>query len=409
MKEKEVKPKVLKLKGVEIFKKLPNPYDKDSKDKPMSFEILVDIKNLPENFNMATNPRNQNMRTGVVRKIKESLLLDDESFYLKNRGILLSADRVFYDNVTKEVTITFSDDDLHGCVDGGHTFKAIQSVLNEGGIEHKHFVKIEVMTGIEDIFHTVAEARNTSVNVKDSSIAELNSQFKFIKDIIKTESFANNIEYKDNEEDKEIDIAYIISLLYMFNIDRFNSPDVAPIQASSSINTCMKDFLNMCKEYKNDEDNNPYYKQKEILIDIFRLHDMLQARIGEYYKESTSNGKYGSIKGITTADPKKGKYIYSTFYKNEIKHGTPKGLLLPILGSLRALLIEENGVYKWRRDPYEYLDKLGKYLVVDTIDRHRSLGNAPASVGKDSAHWKALYARVYTEYMDEVLAEIGIQ
>ncbi|MBN3416147.1 hypothetical protein FDA95_11555 [Clostridium botulinum] len=85
--------------------------------------------------------------------------MDDRSFHLKNRGILLSAKSVKFDNINNELTIKFEDENVHGNVDGGHTYHAILEVRNK--IKHIQYVKLEIMTGMEDIFEDVVAARNT--------------------------------------------------------------------------------------------------------------------------------------------------------------------------------------------------------------------------------------------------------
>ena len=45
-------------------------------------------------------------------------------------------------------------------------------------------------------------------------------------------------------------------------------------------------------------------------------------------------------------------------------------------------------------DPIKIADKIGADLVNTTVDRSRSLGNNPQSVGKDTVHWKTLYQSV---------------
>lgn len=382
---------------VETFKKLQNPYNEitDGKKNPVSYQVLIDIKELPDGINMETNPRFQNMRTGVVRKIKESLLLDDKCFFLKNRGILISAKEIKYNNKTKQLNVLFTDSSVHGCVDGGHTFKAIQ--LMKDKINHSHYVRLEIMTDIEDSFEAIASARNTSASVSESSIAELKNNFQFIKDIINKEPFSNNIAYKENDDEKNIEISYIISLLYMFNLDRLSSSDNVPVQACSSTQTCMKNFLETYREHEENIETNPYYKQKNILIDIFKIHDKLQKQIGVYYQGYFSKGKYGLVKSVSS-----GRYK-TTFYEEDTDYLSPKGFILPIIGSLRSLLIEKNGLYEWVEDPFIYLDKIGKDLVGETIERYRSLGNSPGNVGKDSNHWKSLYRRVSNEYLQSLV------
>ena len=61
-----------------------------------------------------TNPRDQKLTSGVATAIKESLLSNDGFFHLKNRGIVLSAESVHYNNKEKIATIIFSDELSYG-------------------------------------------------------------------------------------------------------------------------------------------------------------------------------------------------------------------------------------------------------------------------------------------------------
>ena len=81
-------------------------------------------------------------------------------------------------------------------------------------------------------------------------------------------------------------------------------------------------------------------------------------------------------------------------------HGSPNGFLFPILGALRALLVEKNGQYEWDRNPFQILDKVGPELVYTTIERSRTLGNDPVKVGKDTGNWRTLYMQVKLEAMN---------
>lgn len=383
-----------KLKA-RYFRRLPNPFEGKEKAAniklPEIYEVLVDINELPEEMNFKTNPRFQNMKTKVVKKIKESLEMDDKSFHLKNRGIVISANQVLFNNVENELTIILEDENVHGNVDGGHTYRAILETRKN--LNHTQYVKLEIMTGIESIFEDVAAARNTSVQVQERAIAELKKMFDFIKSFIIDEPYADKIAYKENDE-KEIEIGYIISILFMFNIDKFVNDNSVPVQACSSTQNCMKDFLDNAKKYDKDINNNPYYKMKNIIIDVFKLHDKIQKNIAEYYQEYFGkNSRYGAVKGVQTINSG-GK---TTFYSNDVEYITPKAFIFPILGSLRAIVEEKDGFYEWQKDPYDTLDRLGASLVGETMERHRSLGNAPGNVGKDSGHWKQLYRHVFMD------------
>ena len=113
---------------VQSFRRIPNPYlksEEGERDAEM-YIAICDVKDLPDQFPMETNPREQKMTTNVAKKIKESLLNTSElNFYLLNRGILLSAKDVSYSSYSNQLTVTFEDFDVHGNVDGGHTYRTI--------------------------------------------------------------------------------------------------------------------------------------------------------------------------------------------------------------------------------------------------------------------------------------------
>lgn len=46
------------------------------------------------------------------------------------------------------------------------------------------------------------------------------------------------------------------------------------------------------------------------------------------------------------------------------------------------------------KNPFIVVDDLGGELVATTVERSRTLGNNPQSVGKDSGNWKTLYMTV---------------
>jgi hypothetical protein len=385
---------------VESLRRIPNPYGmfmEDSKKKsPEMYIVVADVRNVADDIPTKTNPREQNMRTKVAMRIREGLISEHPPFFLLNRGILVSAKDVKFDNVNSKLTIFIEDETVHGIVDGGHTYRTILDNREQLDPEIKQYVKIEILTGIEDIFEDVAAARNTSVQVQDKAILELKKKFEIIKETIKDEPFSEQIAYKENEE-KDIDVADILTLLYMFNLEKYNDREKMAVSAYSSKQTCIKEYNKAYDKYENNQKNNPYYKMTSIMVDIFKLYDLIETSMAKKYREGTNNGAYGRVKGVEVA---KGESKFkSKFYNKEMDHRTPKGFLYPILGAFRALLEEKDGVYQWKANPFEYFEEIGKNLVVDTVERSRSLGNNPNAVGKDTNHWKHLYNTVLTHYL----------
>lgn len=382
---------------VQSFRRIPNPYLKSENGEKGAemYVAICDVKDLPADFPMDTNPREQKMTTNVAKKIKESLLNTSElNFYLLNRGILLSAKDVSYSNYSSEMTVSFEDCEVHGNVDGGHTYKTIlqhRDQLDRG----QQFVKIEILTGIEGIFQSLAAARNTSVQVQDKSIAELEDRFDIIKNTLAGESYISRVFFKENDTG-DIDVADLLAMLNMFNIDRYSGMSSFPINSYSSKKKCIDLYIADHKQH-GETVANPYVKMAGIMPDIFRLYDAIEVGMNRFYRQKNPNGRYGSTKGVQV--PKAGQEFHSKFLCNDLDVVSPNGFLYPILGAFRALIEEKDGQYCWKKNPFKVLEKVGAELVDSTVSMSRALGNNPQSVGKDTNIWKTLYMTVVFESM----------
>lgn len=71
---------------------------------------------------------------------------------------------VSFNNYSNEITILFEDFDFHGDVDGDHTYQVIRA--NRDKLDYE-FVKLEMLTGIEDMFQRLAASGNASTQVQD--------------------------------------------------------------------------------------------------------------------------------------------------------------------------------------------------------------------------------------------------
>ncbi len=381
---------------VDSFRKIPNPYKEGPSSVSQMFTAICDVKDIPEELLdwMETNPRKQNIRGGVAKKIKSSLV-EGRDFHMLNRGILLSAQDVTYNNYDNKMKLVFTDPEYHGNVDGGHTLRVIlenREELDPG----QQYVKLEILVGVEGIFEDLAAARNTSTQVQDKSIANLRDYFDLIKETIDTEEFKDRVYFMENDNG-EIDVGDILAILNLFNIDAYPGMDSFPTVSFSSRKKCIDNYISLYEKLQ-DGPENPYVKMKPIMIEIFKLYDYLESKMVDYYRAKNPAGKYGAISGVIT--PKDNKKPPKTkFYGEEISHASPNGFIFPVLGALRALLKEENGVYTWTHNPFAILDKVGPDLVCTTVERSRTLGNDPVKVGKDTGNWQTLYMRVKFEAM----------
>ncbi len=384
---------------VESFRKIPNPYKDEAPNVSQMYTAICDIHEVPAELLdwMETNPRKQNIRSGVAKKIKESLI-SGQDFHLLNRGILISAEDVRFNNYDNKCHIVLSDPNYHGNVDGGHTLRVIidnRDLVDRG----KQYVRLEILTGVEGIFEDLAAARNTSTQVQDKSIANLRDYFDLIKGTIANEPFSDRVYFMENDEG-DIDVAEILAILNLFNIDAYQGMDNFPVISFSSKKKCVDYYIKLYEKMERHEiaeADNPFVKMKPIMVQIFKLYDRLERNMNDYYTQKNPGGKYGSTKGVTPHPD--GGFFRSKFYQENMRHASPNGFIYPILGAFRALVKEENGEYKFTMNPFELLDRVGPELVTTTVERSRTLGNNPVQVGKDSGNWKTLYMRVMVETM----------
>lgn len=388
------------------FRMLPCPYsDADVTGMPVTYEAYVEIQDLPSDFPMKTNPREQNLNTKVSKTIRESVNTLDETFHIKNRGIVLSAKSVNYDQKSKKISIYMDDEDVHGNIDGGHSYRIILEEREK--IEKEQYVKLEIIVNAESFFTELAAARNTSVQVQDKAIAELEKKFEPIKAYL-PKYICENIAFKQNET-KRISVETILSILTCFDISKYNNVDLQPISSYTQKSACINAYI---KYYDEDKEkganNNPFVKMGPIAEKVLMLYDRIEKNYPKYYKEAYPGGKFGAVKGIGY---KAGKKFKTELYDNETDYNIPKGLILPILSSFRCLIIEKNGAYNWRDgvDAFDYLDRYGEQLIKYTMERYRTLSSNPNALGKDSGHWRELYSFMFSQYKDELLKQQGFE
>lgn len=372
------------------FRNLGDPCENGKSNK---YVFYVKIDDVPDGIPMATNPRDQKLNSNVATAIRESLLSNDGYFHLKNRGIVISADSVQYNSTYKSVTINFKDNMCHGNIDGGHTYKIICE--NKGkGLEQ--YVQFEVMTGVEDIIENLAEARNTSVQVDEKSMAELAQKFDPIKEALEGMPFYKRIAFKQNQityddetgkKAKMIDAREVVAIVNMFNAEQYDATH-HPIQAYSSKAKMLNLYLQNPESYR---------KYVNIMPDIFDLYDSIELEFAEAY--NTSGGRYGRKK---YAGYKEGKIVAkSKFGLRDMVYKVPDGLLYPTVAAFRSLvaLNSHTGKYEWRDqiNPLEIWDKCKCELTNKIMNFAASIGDNPTSVGKDNNIWDLAYMTIVLE------------
>ena len=342
------------------------------------------------------NVRDPKMAGKVPEAIRDGFNERKDLFLLMNRGIVLSVEKIYFDQAKSLLKLILSNPDVHGLLDGGHTYNIIREEMKP---EVDQFVKIEILEGLSiDEITDVVEARNTSNQVKDESLMNLQGDFNELATFLKGAPYYDDIAFKeyetyDNGNPKPIDIREIIAVLTAFDRDNFNE-SVHPINAYRSKAACLTHFSDNKKSYK-----KLYPLAKEILD----LYDLIQEKLPSLYNKArgragdVSVGRFGKLTGVSYRDGKLFKPLL--FLKKKSKYGVPAGFVFPILGAFRAILEETNGGYDWGKglDPKALLDgELGTELA-ETIGSFAAEHQNPSKTGKSLNVWKSCYqaARVY--------------
>ncbi len=392
---------------------------------PVKYRFYAPVGSVPSDLLdwMSTNPRDQNLNTETAKIIRESLLDDTEHwFHLWNRGILISAEKITFDNRTGLADLYLDNPQLHGNIDGGHTLRIIldcQKKVKDGQLDRMpaQYVEMEVITGLTSP-EGLAEARNTSVAVDLKSMEELRRSFDVLKEILKGCVFENgqrlldHVEFRQNQmraaKERDVggaaqtplswvDVREIISILNMFNQVLYPNSDlkgVQPIQSFSGKEVGLKKFLQAgldrdaldeeCREAREDL----LRKMAPIIPDIFLLWDHIERNFTDATRQI--NKRYGSRRYA------KGNNPTALLSGQPLDYVVPKGIMYPVVGSFRALVrVGKDGMYCWAVPPIQAWEDMKATLATFVMDTSEELANNPANIGRSSNLWSNLFSNMF--------------
>lgn len=390
---------------VEALRTLASPYRKGGKDES-TFEtiyyLLVDMKELPADIPLDVNPREPKMTTNVARNLLSAVVEPETDFYINNRGIVIAAKSLTFNGTDSEVTIDIGNQDdendkfLYGILDGGHTYTAIMKKRDEIPEGLRKFVRIEVITNVQNITR-LSDARNTSVQVSDMALFNLDDNFDDIKAAIVGQKYADQIAYKDNEA-KPIHVSEFLRLMYAFDVDKYPDDNVAPVQSYSG-------KAQVFKRYKQAFET-PFYKSlTKHLPTLVELYDTIEHELPEKYKEykkaqGVANPRFGNVRGIESLD----NFTKTEFLATPTKYSVSSGYIYPIFGAFRSLIKfdESESTVSWLFDPIDIWHEVGTSIVQNTFETCTN----PQLAGKDKQLWLSNYRIVETQSLRKLLGRI---
>lgn len=390
----------LKFK-IHSLRTLSSPYS-DVNDKG-SYEtiyyLLVDMKDLPDDIPLDVNPREPKMTTNVAKCLKSAVIEPERDFYINNRGIVIAAKSIVFNRNNSEIYINIGNQDdendkyLYGILDGGHTYTAIIQMREQIPADIDKYVRVEVITNVQNITR-LSDARNTSVQVTDIALFNLDDKFEDIKDSIKDEIYAKNIAYKDNEN-KPINISELLRLMYAYDIDKFPNDSAAPVQSYSGKSQVFKRY----KQAYNTSFYKALTKQLPMLISLYdKIEKELPLKYCEYKKSlGVSTPRFGNVRGIESVE----KTTETEFLNTKTYYKVSSGYIYPVFGAFRSLLIYDDNMKEvtWLFNPLEIWDEVGVNIVQNTFETYTN----PQLAGKDKQLWLSNYRIVETQSLRKLL------
>lgn len=388
---------------INTIRTLPSPYQKKGQNGQYEtiYYLLVNMKDIPGNIPLDVNPRKPKMTTHVAKNLLNAVVEPETDFYINNRGIVIAAKSLVFNSQKSEVTIDLGDQEIdddkysYGILDGGHTYTAIMKKRKDIPSDIEKYVRLEVITNVQNITR-LSDARNTSVQVSDIALFNLDDNFVDIKSAILNEPYADNIAYKDNEN-KDINVSELLRLMYAFDIKKYPDDSTAPVQSYSG-------KAQVFKRYK-EAFKTPFYKSltKQLPV-LTKLYDLIEYSLPSVYKTYKENAgikhsRFGSVKGVESLQ--NDKTIKTSFLHYDQTYNISSGFIYPIFGAFRCLLqFDENkGTVDWIFNPIEMWKNVGESLAQNTFETQSN----PQLAGKDKQLWLSNYRIVETQSLRMLL------
>lgn len=374
---------------------------------------FVKVRDLPNGqIPDKINPRSHEvvrMETRIPQAITASLTDTPEIFHLINRGCLVLAKKAWYDNQTRTLHFLVESPEQNGMVDGATTDRVLAKLkeqvskadfptLKEEEIpDHlkEAYVHLEIIAGDtnDDLRLKLADARNTSEQVKAFSLEDLGGGYDWLKEIIEKSEFKGKVRYRENEP-KPVDIRVVLGLLTLFH-PYWNEKKSDPIIAYTAKGTVIDN-------YRDEAWKKGYEKLAPVVVDILKLYDYIHVEFNDAYraayasKNVSGSSKLGlrrEVKYISKAE--KAKELPITGARTQ--YVLTDGWLYPLLASLRVLLAwpkSGKGDVRWVVEPFKFFKENGPDLVYDLVEQSEELGRNPNATGKSRRVWSGLRIRV---------------
>ncbi len=396
-------------------------------------DCFVRVTDLPLELgnHMQVNPRSPDLNDKGILKgqvcagIVDTLVSYPADMEIKNQGIYILARKVsdWKEKGGQEyVEVTLTNPDIHGMVNGGHTFAAIRQLLDttadidSSNLKNAH-VRLHLYQGIpSEKVVEMAEGLNRSKQVDDASLKNLEGAFEKIRTAMRGKPGEDAIAYKQGA-DGDMYILDVLSVLEMFNVDRFpksKTPQTIYNSSRNALKYFNKDMEGVSvKTDKGDEIDEDATQRKiaymdaliEKIPEFLVLHDSVKKVLPDSAQAAQFKMAQMSVDKTSRAGSPKYKGMPLPFIDSSMDHRVPKGWLYPILASLRLALEYnlEQKEFQWIENPIDILNAKSEALVSICVTKHREENVPIDKIGKEASTY-ILCDGVISDYLKDLKA-----
>jgi hypothetical protein len=351
--------------------------------------FYVDINQLSSiDIPIESNVRKPVDNTAATQAIRDTIASKSNQtrFWALNGGLVIIAKQATHDRGKKRIQIQIPPD--YGLINGGHTQLAIKNALIDHGATNV-IIRVEVISGTftNDEIAVIAEARNTSKNVKSMSVAWKRGKFIDLRAKLSTpvdtriDWTENLVESYGHGTKAVCSGSQFISLLMLFNLLDYDiSQD--PITYVTGPGGA---FSKWCS------DTNRYAFLNHVAMDIIDLHEEI---LSTFSKDHGAPGllstKFGGKKVFSDK-----KVPVTPFHEYVRERKMDEGILKPILSAFRGLLEvnEASRTVRWIADPKETWEH-NKQAIMTTVKTGVMQASTVYEFRKNKLIWQLLTSTV---------------
>lgn len=291
------------------------------------------------------NPREPNLNRQVYRRVRASLSGQQGagSFHLKHGGIVLVAEKV--EKLSDgRYRLWFNPEVKQGIANGNHSYHLLIEEQASGNIPNNQYVEIKVHTGVPaDVVPDLADGLNSSMQVREESLADLRNQFDWLKNgVLADHPFGREVISWHEGDDGEYDVREVVALLMALDPTRYQLEDPIGIENTyARLSSVFHSYL---------ADPGRVERFAPIVVQALELY--------EYVRFTATTLWQGRFRATLIADRKKTGVFSFPFLLD--KNGNPsnsdarltKAAAIPCFAAFRALVDvpTDGSSVRWRYD-----------------------------------------------------------